>query len=95
MKVKTILLGLASLTALAAAPAFADRGHGHGKHHFKHHHFKHHSHQATHYRPVVVVPPRVVYHQPAPVYYHPAPVYHQPAPSYGAGTVSIRLNLPL
>jgi hypothetical protein len=89
MKVKTILLGLAGLTALAAGPAFADRGHGHGKPHFKHQHYRPH---VSYYRPVVVVPPRVVY-APRPVYYHPAPVYRQPAPSYGAGSVSIRLNL--
>ena len=85
MKLKAILMGVLGMTALAAAPAFADRGHGHGhaKHHWKqaqhHQHYRGHAHYA---RPVVVVPP-------------PRVVYQRPAPSFGLGTVSIRLNLPL
>jgi hypothetical protein len=105
MKLKTILLALLGTSALAAAPAFADRDHrGHGNGHAKHHwkqHGHHNAHHAGHFRghsyharPVVVVPPRVVYRAPAPVYYAP-PVVHRPAPSFGAGTISIRLNLPL
>ena len=105
MKLKTMLMGLLGAGALVAAPAFADRGHGHGHGHGHHkHHWKHHGHHHHHYRghyhgyharPVIVVPPpRVVYHAPAPVYYAPAPVYRH-APAYDSGSVSIRLNLPL
>jgi hypothetical protein len=99
------LLILAAGLALAA-PALADRGHGHQKRHWKP---PHHSHY--HGRPVVVVPPArfayvppprvvyapppVVYYAPPParVYYAPPPVVHRaPAP---AGGVSIRLHFPL
>lgn len=103
MKLKTILMALAGTSALLAAPAFADRGHGRGHdrgHHYGH--YKHewkHSHQ-RHFRghphagPVVVVPPpRVVYRAPAHVYYAPPPVVHEP--SFGAGAISIGLSLPL
>jgi hypothetical protein len=105
-KTKTILMALLGASALAAGPALADRGHGrghghghgHAKHHFKHHHhgpaFRGHAHYAP--RPVVVVPPpRVLYHAPAPVYHAPVPAYYPASPVYDAGSVSIRLRLPL
>jgi hypothetical protein len=102
MKLKTILAALLGTTALVAAPAFADRGHGRGHDRGNHYgHYKHgwkhaqprHFHGHAHARPVVVVPPpRVVYRTPAPVYYAP-PVVHEP--SFGAGAISIRLSLPL
>jgi len=106
MKLKTILIAMLGTSALVAAPAFADRGHGRGHGHGHGHHFKHHSHHQHHrphfshyHRPVVVVPPRVVYrapayYAPAPVYYAPAPVYRH-APAYDSGSVSIRFSLPL
>lgn len=99
MKLKTILIALLGTSAFAAAPAFADRGHGrgHDRHHWKHsqhQQFRGHHHYDYAPRRVVVVPaPPVVYRTPAQVYYAPTPVID--SPSFGAGAISIRLNLPL
>jgi hypothetical protein len=88
---------IAAAVLLISAPAFADRDHGHDKHHWKHHNSRHHYDHG----PRVVVVPRPVYVQPAPIYYsRPAPVYYYapPAPVYypaPASGVSIRFNFPL
>jgi hypothetical protein len=99
MKLKSMLFAVLGGTALlAAAPAFAERGHhDHGK---KHYGKSHHPHSRHFHAPraVVRVPPRVVYYAPRVyhrVYHRPAPVYSR-APAYPISSgISILFKLPL
>jgi len=76
---KKLLIAAAGL--LISAPVLADGGHGRYRHYSNHQHYKHH-YRHHQYRPVVVVPPRVIYYPPAPVFYAPS-------------GISVRLNFPL
>jgi hypothetical protein len=103
MKLKSALLAVLAGSAAIAAPAFADNGWHHGRHHAP-------ARVIVRPAPVVVAPsvapsyyystPAPVFYSPAPVYYRPAPVYYQPAPVYRPAPVvtpgvSIRFHLPL
>lgn len=91
--IRKILCILVSGTALgAAAPAFADRGHGHDRargHVYERDRGNHYGHHDRHYRrfrhaaPPVYYEPRVVYTAPQVIYTDPDVVY-APAPGLGA-----------
>ena len=83
MKLKrTMLAVLAGITALAAAPVFADNDRHEERGWRGEHGYGHHYHDGYYYapRPRVIYAPQVVY--PAPAYYPPAPAYYPPAPVY-------------
>lgn len=78
-KLICILLSGAALSA--AAPAFADRGYGHGYERGYGHHYRG---GPVYYGPPVVYAPAPVYYAPPPVYYGPPAVAYAPAPAYYA-----------
>lgn len=81
---KKLLITAAGLVIFT--PVLADHGHRQDRHNARHPHYQRHYH-----RPVVVLPPRVVF-RPAPVYYTPPPrVIPFPPLLHG---ISIRLNFP-
>jgi hypothetical protein len=96
---RTMLAVLAGITALAAAPVFADNDRHEERGWRGEHGYGHHYHGDYYYapRPRVIYAPQVVY--PAPAYYPPAPVYYQPpryyqpAPVYVPAPVSSGISI--
>jgi hypothetical protein len=93
---KKLLTGAAisAVMVLTAAPALADRGHGHGNGHDKHH-WKQSQH-FHHYAPPRYVVRRDVHHYYPQTYYAPAyapvPVYR---PSPGVQVILPNIYIPL
>ena len=84
---KSILFAITAVLAVSAAPTWADGGHGHGKHGWKHHQ----GHFDRGYRPyyrdnvVVIREPHYVYSEPRYVYREPAYVYAPRRPALVIG----------